>query len=294
MLAQLGWRLHRVWALDWWNDPEREIQRAHGAIVAAVAASRQRRAASAPVSRPVRARASSSPYATGSAPAVGRSPKPHDTLPAALADGSGPKLGIGQAATAPLRLPRGTIPIGPYTAAAVPAGRRAPDDMFAPRFLIELGKCVEQVLAAEAPIHIDLLARRVAAYFGIGRVTQRVLDQVHTALLGRGKWGDEKGFVWRLDQDTTIVPPVRVAGQTGTSRRDIAEVPLCELAAAARIIVERVNGVSATDLVRDCARLLGFARITDKVTERVALGVRLAATRELIAIHAGKAQLIVA
>ncbi|HEY5944356.1 MAG TPA: DUF3320 domain-containing protein, partial [Kofleriaceae bacterium] len=189
---------------------------------------------------------------------------------------------------------RGAIAIGPYTAAAVPAGRRAPDDMFAPRYLMELGKCIEQVLAAEAPIHIDLLAKRVAAYFGIGRVTQRVLELVQHALLGRGKWGSEKNVVWRLDQDPASVPPVRVAGQTGTSKRDIAEIPLCELAAAARIIVERVNGVSTSDLVRDCARLLGFARMTDKVAERVTLGIRLAAARELIAIDAGKAHLLLA
>ena len=38
VLGQLGWRLHRIWSLDWWADAEREIQRAHGAIVAAVAA----------------------------------------------------------------------------------------------------------------------------------------------------------------------------------------------------------------------------------------------------------------
>src|SRR5262249_53562940 len=69
ILAQLGWRVHRVWSLDWWNDPEREIQRAHGAIVAAVAASRQRRTAmlgaSQPIARPrpVRARASTPPSA---------------------------------------------------------------------------------------------------------------------------------------------------------------------------------------------------------------------------------------
>ncbi|MCW5808508.1 MAG: hypothetical protein KIT31_39525, partial [Deltaproteobacteria bacterium] len=43
-LAQLGWRTHRVWSLDWWLDPEREIQRAHGAIVTA----RARRHAPAP------------------------------------------------------------------------------------------------------------------------------------------------------------------------------------------------------------------------------------------------------
>jgi hypothetical protein len=314
LLTQLGWRLHRVWSLDWWLDAEREVQRAHGAIVAAIAASRHRRAAAAapaPAPRAMRARASSAPrIAAGSAPVVHVSPKPDatskphvaakavatdDTTPA-IAEGSGPTIGAlaGEDGSAPLRLPRGAIPIGPYLAAAVPAGRRAPDDMFAPRYLVELGKCVEQVLAAEAPIHIDLLARRVAAYFGIGRVTEPVLQQVQSTLLGRGKWGSEKGVVWRLDQDPASVPPVRVAGTTGTSKRQIAEIPLCELAAAARIIVERVNSVSTTDLVRDCARLLGFARMTDQVAERVALGVRLAAARELIAVDDDKAHLLLA
>jgi hypothetical protein len=434
-LAQLGWRTHRVWSLDWWLDPEREIQRAHGAIVAAVAACRQRKTAVTAAPTPKlqykrRAKGTASPTASGSAPiekpidtaivaalettarlaapeidslrsastvdsvddgwaiteetrpvsapnrasgsapnrapiaaasardsgqlalaigspnavgslsaatgslneasrsldaatgalnAVGSSntvgtpsalnavsssntvaaPGAKVVVPASgqvLAAGSGPTDAVGalpfDLASAPIRIPRGAIAIGPYTAAAVPAGRRAPDDMFAPRYLGELGKCIEQVLAAEAPIHIDLLARRCAAYFGIGRITQRVTEQIRAALEGRGKLGPEENIVWRVDQDPQSVPPVRVAGNSASARREISEVPLSEVAAAARIVVERANGMSATDLVRDCARLLGFARITDKVSERVALGVRLATARELITIDAGKAHLL--
>lgn len=207
-----------------------------------------------------------------------------------FADGSGPLGDLG-AASAPIKLKRGNIAIGPYTAAAIPAGRRAPDDMFAPRHLAELGKVVEQVLAAEAPMHVDLLARRVGAYFGIGRVTQRVTDQVRVALAGRGKWGEESGVVWRLDQDPTGVPAVRVAGSGNEARRDIAEVPLSELAAAARLVVERAVGIGPNDLVRDTSRLLGFSRITERVTERVSLGIRLAAQREMIALADGRVTL---
>ena len=176
-------------------------------------------------------------------------------------------------------------------AAAVPAGRRAPEDLFAPRHLGEVGKIIEQVLAAEAPIHLDVLARRVGAYFGIGRLTQRVTDQVRVALAGRGRWGDEDDIVWRLDQDPAGVPPVRVAGQGASARREIHEVPLAEVAAAARIVVERAVGIATADLVRDAARLLGFSRTTERVVERVAIGVRLAARRELIRIEGGRATL---
>lgn len=312
-LAQLGWRLHRVWTLDWWLDPEREIQRAHGAIVAALAAARQRRASG---SGPLR-----TPKATGSAPmaapSIETAPVSYtadtarmaaadsakiaasdttkvavDPAPVPIASGSGPTDAL-LANSSPVRIARGAIAIGPYAAAAIPPGRRAPDDMFAPRYLTELGKCVEQVLAAEAPIHIELLARRVSAYFGIGKITPRVVEHVQNAVLGRGKWGDEKGIVWRIDQDPTSVPPVRVAGGSAQARRSIAEVPLAELASAARIVVERANGIGPTDLVRDCARLLGFSRVTSEVTERVQIGIRLAAARQLIALDGAKASLLV-
>jgi hypothetical protein len=205
-----------------------------------------------------------------------------------LGSSSGRKVASG---SAPVRLARNAIPIGPYLAASVPAGRRAPDDLFAPRHVGEVGKIIEQVLAAEAPMHLDVLARRVGAYFGIGRLTQRVTDQVRVALAGRGRWGDEEDVVWRLDQDPAGVPAVRVAGDAASARRAIHEVPLAEIASAARIVVERAVGISTGELVRDAARLLGFSRTTERVIERVATGVRLAAQRDLIRIEGDRATL---
>lgn len=311
-LAQLGWRLHRIWGLDWWVDGERELQRAHGAIVTAIASTRQQRRAPA-VTKPPRLRSAQSspaiaiplagttppsgPVATaaGSAPVVRIPPKAARSEATVLAAGSGPTLATPLAAydgpTTPTKIARNAIPIGPYTAAAIPAGRRTPDDLFAPRYLGEVQKIVEQVLAAEAPMHLDLLARRVGGYFGIGRLSQRVSDQIVLALEGRGRFGDEDKIVWRLDQDPTSVPPVRVAGPQVTARRAIEEVPLAELASAARIVVERAGGITTPELVRDSARLLGFARVTDQVSERVTLGVRLAIARELIRISDNKALL---
>ena len=131
------------------------------------------------------------------------------------------------------------------------------------------------MLAAEAPIHLDLLARRVAAYFGVGRVTPRIVEQIRSVLEGRARVGDEHDVVWRADQDPATVPSVRVAGTNAVACRDITEIPLSEVAAAARIVVERATGLGETELVRDCARLLGFARITgsrdrSRVTRRPA------------------------
>jgi hypothetical protein len=94
-----------------------------------------------------------------------------------------------------------------------------------------------------------------------------------------------------MDQDPAGVPPVRVAGTGPAARREIDEVPLSELAAAARIVVERAPNIQPTDLVRDAARLLGFARITSQVTDRIVLGVQLALQRTLITLEDGRARL---
>ncbi|HEX4455368.1 MAG TPA: DUF3320 domain-containing protein [Kofleriaceae bacterium] len=289
-LSRLGWRVHRLWTLDWWLDPERETQRAHGAIVAAVAAGRRARTLTpAPVSR-ITVPAAAAKRARRRVEAGGQPATPEviaDAPTAPVAAGSGPN-------TSPLHIARGAIAIGPYQAAAIPPGRRVPDDMFGGRHQAELGKVVEQVLAAEAPIHVELLARRVGAYFGVGRVTPDVLAQVRAAIDGRGRFGDEAEVVYRIDQDPAHVPDVRVAGANAVACRDIAQIPLFEIAAAARIVVERAAGLTATELARDTSRLLGFARITPRITERVDQGIRLAAVRELIALDNGRANPVTA
>ena len=223
-LARLGWRVHRVWTLDWWLDPERETQRAHGAIVAAVAAGRRARSTTPPAiakinaAPAIAAKTARRRLAAGSTqPARNRR---HNLQP--LASGSGPN-------TAPMHVARGAIAIGPYVAAAIPPGRRIPDDMFGGRHVGELGAVIEQVLAVEAPIHLELLARRVGAYFGVGRITPEVVAQVRTALDGRGRFGDEADVVWRVDQDPAGLPAVRVAGASAVACRDIAQIPLFEM-----------------------------------------------------------------
>ena len=313
-LARLGWRVHRVWTLDWWLDPERETQRAHGAIVAAIAAGRQRKLTPAPIAataaaaqkkRRRLAQGSIEPQpsalllAKGPALAAPQVVAQADTDVVPLASGSGPTEAALAAAPAsapallspPVRIPRGAIAIGPYVAAAIPPGRRVPNDLFGGRHHAELGKVIEQVLAAEAPIHVELLARRVGAYFGVGRVTPDVLAQIRAELPGRVRFADEPEVVFRADQDPAAVLAVRVAGASAVACRDIAQIPLLEIAAAARIVVERASGLTSNELARDTARLLGFARITERITDRVAQGVRFAASRELIALDNGRAQL---
>jgi hypothetical protein len=297
VLAERGWRLHRIWCLDWWTDPDREAQRANGAVIAAIAAARQARRPAQPRSKPRWTR----PSLTAPPPAVGGdtapSAAPQDGSGVAVAAGSAPAVARGSRPTG-ARSPqllaglaaRMSPRVAPYQAASVPAGRRRPDDMFEARHADELGKLIDRVLEVEAPIHLGLLARRVAAYFGVGKVTPRITEQVRAALAGRGLVGDEPDVVWRLDQEPGAPVTVRVFAEAIESKRDIDEVPLVEIAGAATVVVDRAPGVAIPELVRDAARLLGFARITDRVLERVRSGVELAGTTGAIQLEGDRAR----
>jgi hypothetical protein len=172
-------------------------------------------------------------------------------------------------------------PMKTYKAASVPTGRRTPDDLHEPKFEGELGKLVDQILEVEAPMHIDLLSRRVGAYFGIGRLSPKLTERVREIAASRAVVGDpgDADAVWRRDQDPGVLPTVRAADQSVETRRDAHEIPLGEVAAAAAVVLARNVGLAVDDLSRETAKLLGFGRLGDKVSQRMRAGIELLATR---------------
>src|SRR5262249_16800968 len=100
----------------------------------------------------------------------------------------------------------------------------------------------------------------------------------------RGVFGDgaDADVVWRADQDRDALPGVRVAGDGADTRRDIDEVPIAELAAAAAVVLHRTAASGPgpiDDLVGDAAPLPGYHRVTDRIATRVRAGVDTLAAR---------------
>jgi hypothetical protein len=181
--------------------------------------------------------------------------------------------------------------VAKYIAASVPAGRRPADHVYEERYADEVAKIIGVVLAAEAPVHFDLLARRVGAYFGIGRVTAKLSERLRALLGDRGVFGAgaDQDVVWRPDQDRAALPGVRVSGDAAETKRDIDEVPIAEIAAAAAVVLSRTAGGPVDDLVKDAAKLLGFARVTDRIAKRVRLGVDALVQRGGCVVDNGRA-----
>src|SRR5690606_5952857 len=143
-------------------------------------------------------------------------------------------------------------------------------------------RLVREVLDREAPVHVDLLCRRVADAFG-ARLTARarerilaVVDRLPAAERPNGR----DGFLW--------LPGVEPAGwrryrvpdaAVPDSQRDADEIPPEEVANAAAAVLGEQVALPREDLLRETSRRLGFLRLGARVDEAMRRGVELLIAR---------------
>ena len=127
----------------------------------------------------------------------------------------------------------------------------------------QLREALMTLIQAEAPVHADLLARRVASLWGYN-LTERVRTAVRSILNGLARSGDIQlrgEFVWTGDQCKVRVP----APDRPETVREIVHVPPEELALAMRQLVTDVRTVSKEDLLTRVRSLFGFQRTGSRI-----------------------------
>ncbi|MDP2306112.1 MAG: DUF3320 domain-containing protein, partial [Pseudomonadota bacterium] len=246
VLVGLGWRLHRVWSSDWWFDREKEAAKLIAAVEAAIAA-------------PVEAAA----VAVAPDVAVPRAP----LVEPLLAPGVEPLLAPGVQPVPP-------GPTVPYRYALLDVvGSPEAFELAASR--PTLREKVLAVVAVEAPVALDEVVRRVAACWGIARLTARPRERVRVevvALAAAGKLHVDGDFVWASQNALVAWATVRGPAADGTLR-DAEHLPPEEVAAGVAWVLEHALSIDGAALSREVARLFGYARVGARVDERVGVGV---------------------
>ncbi len=240
VLQGLGWRLHRVWSTDYWQDPAGELER----IDAALAASRMAlRATEPPTVETEVASSEASPIApvaaSRSEPAPEREPAP----PPAVADADGPR---------------------PYVEVVLPAAGDA-ETFVLPRSAPRVRDLAHRVLEAEGPIVLDRLVRSVAEAWGIHRVTDRVRDRVSGALPPDAVVAE--GVVWADRAQAEAFRGFRVPANDDAEGRVADELPAVEVDNAMTWLLRQHQALSAVDLARETARTFGIQRLGTVVRE---------------------------
>lgn len=229
ILETLGWRFHRIWSTDWFHRREAEIARLSRALEAARDAAQGG----------IRPRG-----ANGAPPEPDLPPAPQEEAP---------------------DLTHLSLRAEPYRRADLP-----PQDGPEPheRPAAQLADLVAAVVAVEGPVHLDEVARRIAAAHGKTRTGSRIAEAVARAAdvaVGRGGIIRQGAFLMTGDQAAD--PPLRDRSQETGSLLKAACLPPAEILAAARRIRAESGTVPPEEMTRAIARLLGFQRVGPDLAE---------------------------
>ena len=251
VLESLGWRLHRVWALDWYQNREEQAAKLLAAVDAALDAARRPAPESAP--EPV-------VMAPLSAPPV-------EATPASVAP--------------PTVAPLAVSPAAAYVPAPLPLRSLDPEAFYATAAGAAVRADLHEVVQLEGPIHVDLACRRVMGCYSLQRLTDRARRRVGEELAALTRLGMVVrlgDFLWPCSLEPDALPAFRAYYPDGTVR-DAEHLPPEEIACAASWVLENSLSMSSDDLVREVARHFGLSRVGKNVAVALQAGISLLEAR---------------
>lgn len=273
ILRQLGWQLHQIWAVDWWANPAREIRRLlrHLEEIRAQRPAETLDGAGA-VSTTSAASATCAVSTTSTTSATNTASAPFASVVSELPRPS--RQEQAQTSSRQTGWPGGK----PYQRAVLPMTPLSIDDfLLVKQSRLVIGK-LQDAVRIESPIECNLAYRRVLQSCGINRISPRVrqwLDQLVDRSGIRLVRDGERIFLWRSDQDPQQPVDWRTAADE-QGRRQAEELPPEEVASLAREILQQQIGLPRADLVRVCAKSLGYAQLGSTLEQTIRSGIDLA------------------
>jgi Protein of unknown function (DUF4011)/REase_MTES_1575/AAA domain/Protein of unknown function (DUF3320) len=260
VLRQLGWNLHKVWALDWWENPEKELRK----IISTIEELLQNIEASNNSLEQI-------PF--------GNTAK----FIAATAETTAPIEKLAAKVIVSLANPYQKE----YVMTQLQFETMSSDEFFLSGNTTKIKEKILQVINCEAPISKNLLCKRVLQSFGIGRMGSRIErrfgELFHQLTLSTTTGGN--AFFWKQGISAESIRAYRVSSNEA-DRRNAEDLPPEETAYAVKEVLSNQIGLPREDLIRETARILGYQRIGKAVEPAMNLGIEIAIKRGWAAIDA--------
>jgi very-short-patch-repair endonuclease len=240
VLEQLGWKLHRIWSTDWWFSAERELEKLQTRLQAAL---------------------SEEPDSGESATAV---PEHPDEVSAA-SDEPALFAGLAPIQTVPASAPK----MPAYVPVEIQGGK--PDAFYEPSAAPLIRDSVARIITEEGPVPDTVLFKRVARAWGLERTGSRIVERLARMVPGEAIRTSDGGrtFYWPPGASPESWSAFRVADESELSKRHVNDVPLEEIGALVRHVLEQSGSSTRVDLARTACRLLGMARTPADAEARV-------------------------
>jgi very-short-patch-repair endonuclease/DNA polymerase III delta prime subunit len=235
VLEDRGWKIHRLWSIDWFHRPTEQLAKLTTAIDAAKAA--------ALVAAKTKADEAQK------AAAVVVAPKVSSPVIARVERQEPEELSI------------------PYEEATFKiSGKTAIPEMPAATLL----EYVVRVVRVEGPIHEEEVERRIVSLSGASRTGARIAEAVANALSAGARAGAivaDGGFYRPIEQKQTPIRNREEVESAGLKKPEM--LPSAEIDAAIKALIAGHVGVSEDECLVAVARMLGFKTTTPALKETI-------------------------
>ncbi len=236
VLETLGWKFHRIWSPEWFNRREKAIEELKQAIEDA----RSQKDEVIEVTAEI------------------------ETSETRVSENTDRVAVAEEEATEPLK---GRIEYQPCN---LPISALSHIDFHLPECRSEQCRLITEIVNTEGPIHMDLLAKRLAGAWNVAKVGRRIRSAIEEGVQGcshQGKVLTIGDYVWPKDLEQVMVR-VPVDGFPETIR-NIEHIPEEEIYGAMLLILEQCVGMQPDALVVETARLFGFSKTGEKIRSRL-------------------------
>ena len=262
VLRRLGWKIWRIWSMDWWTNRDAVIQELCSKIEDAIAG----RYVEAE-EEPIRLYGHSS---GGYIPSnISLDSSDYNALQEAFENRGG---------TAVPEEPALLVDIVPYEFTELEQRSLPVERVINEEYDDLIMDYIEAVIEKEAPIREELLCKRVLRAVNIARMGVRVAEYMEYAIdcvSPRYTTDDHRTF-WSEDQDPDEYRIIRQSNE-----RDASHIPYEEAKNAAIHILDQQGSQPKDSLIREMAKLFGYSRVGDNVYYTMQKGIDLAIAKSL-------------
>lgn len=262
VLRRLGWKIWRIWSIDWWTNRDAVIETLCSKIEDAIAGRYVE-----VEEEPIRLYGGSTGNPTG----------PSTTCDTPIEDQTYEEReslfeSEGEAVE-PYRVTETGGNIVPYVFTELEPCPLPVEDVVNGYHDRILMKYIEQVIEQEAPITKDLLCKRVLRAVNIARMGSRVAGHMYYIIKRMNlKKTDNIGDVfWRHDQNPDEYQIIRCSNE-----REATYIPFEEARNAAIHVLNEQGAQPKESLVREMAKIFGYTRVGDNVYYVMLSGIELA------------------
>lgn len=249
VLKTLGWRLHHLWSMDWWENPEKAIHALVAAIEKAIAGKcTESDICHTETAEPINSQLIANNGSVERKESVKKNTYEFDDPNAKL-----------------------------YHTTILHSMNIPSEKLIRGLYISDTISRIQKVIEQEAPISKSLLYRKVITSYGITRIGTRITTYINHVLATIKQPYTNTGeeiFYWSGDQTPTEYIQYRPV-----SEREALDICPEEVSNAIHTILHEQISLSKEDLIRETAHIFGYGRIGDSVATSMSRGIAKADER---------------